>query len=203
MLRDADWRGKECRRISSNSRDATLLLSVNIRRFISGGTKAFIQQKEKESRHAEMIRVHSGLMKGRMYRAFNDGRWRTERIPDVQEYKNTMLLCPEILPSVRILFCLYEDREWIPTNIDLVGKQVKQSGPCFCTKTGSCVGISWKFLVQVLKFWWVCSNFQISHDLSTDRRQPGWFILKIIFVRPWYERTRNLQEFGIVWFVWR
>jgi len=59
VLRDADWRGKECRRIRSNSRDATLLLNVNIRRFSSGGTKAFIQQKEKESRHAEMIWVHS------------------------------------------------------------------------------------------------------------------------------------------------
>jgi len=43
---------------------------------------------------------------------------------------------------------------------------------------------------------WVCSNFKILHDLSSDRRQPGWFRPIITFYS--YTLVREDLVFGII-----
>jgi hypothetical protein len=48
--------GGECRRISSNSYDATLLLSVNIRRFNSGGEEASIEIYSRKRWNTDMLK---------------------------------------------------------------------------------------------------------------------------------------------------
>ena len=41
---------------------------------------------------------------------------------------------------------------------------------------------------------WVCSTFKILHDLSSDRREPGWFLSIIVF----YTLVREDRVFRII-----
>lgn len=56
------------------------------------------------------------------------------------------------------------------------------------------VGLRFIFGVGAGKLYWVCSTFKILHDLSSNRREPGWFLS----IMEFYTLVREDQVFGII-----